>query len=623
MRNQLASKHHEMRLKIQSCLRGMSMIMAGWKWTLLLLVIAVVVSAGNIIPFEEDDLVREKVRVRRLGEPDLKGILVRPRLPARYPVVIFLHGSGGNTAFDGPKLRTLASLGCAAISVDYDQRDTNAFFSQFEALHEFIARQKHLDSNSIGWIASSLGAQRSLQFLLRKDSWRPRAFVRLSGGMVQELENCSSNNPANAHLQGKWNFPVLLVHGEADGIFPVETARTVQAALSDFGAKVEASILPNQAHDFGQARGLIFRAAAEWEVRKLGPPDYAAKLDIPELAGPAVRALNQALLSAGANRSELYHALKNSPRGARRPLAIAITRLGDHDLAHLETEELSRLISPAKGQPRWSYLIYVLLGLAAAWLCMTTLRMLAMRGFAPRSRLQRIATTATALLFASALAICAIQLIVPRMPLSETSRQLTERFVIQPLEIADFRFLCEQSGVSKARASDILDHLHLGRLQRGAFYKHLPEAMFKKYVLDFSIGSTESREAGWRRPLWEHFMPRVRLLSDASQAAQLLVHSLREQISIEASAQNSGVSTSWITGRTDQPGFYEIAVAVFRSVGIAARINNLSRAAEYWDGTAWLPIPSPLVWQFPTQAQETRLISGTTDNNESSTKGTR
>ena len=107
----------------------------------------------------------------------------------RWPVVVYLHGSGGSLLGDGNELRQMAEMGLAAVGMDYCQTNEAAFDAQFIALLNHVRRQPWADSNRLAWVGFSLGAQRALSFALRHPDLQPKLLVRLAGGWVPELES--------------------------------------------------------------------------------------------------------------------------------------------------------------------------------------------------------------------------------------------------------------------------------------------------------------------------------------------------------------------------------------------------------------------------------------------------
>ena len=165
-----------------------------------------------------------------------EGIAVLPKKKTDYPIVIYLHGAGGSVLHSGDELRQIAELNLAAVDIEYNQTNQAAFDEEFVALQRFLSRRSWVRSTAqstfarssrgneapsskadsgqsllppsrrataplrrdggtsaatnarkiaVAWIGSSLGAQRSLSFVLRHPEYQPQLLVRLSGGWVE------------------------------------------------------------------------------------------------------------------------------------------------------------------------------------------------------------------------------------------------------------------------------------------------------------------------------------------------------------------------------------------------------------------------------------------------------
>ena len=139
----------------------------------------------------------------------------------------------------------------------------------------------------------------------------------------------------------------------------------------------------------------------------------------------------------------------------------------------------------------------------------------------------------------------------------------------------------------------LLEHLRFARMQRQHFYASLEPSVYRQYLLSPIIGKALLTEVNWRRKLWEYFYPRVRDESDPKAAVLRLAQDLRERIRVSPGFKPaSGADTIWIQQATDQAGFDLLYVAVLRSVGIAARLNEESQP-ELWADDKWQPAPKP------------------------------
>src|SRR5678815_5313461 len=108
----------------------------------------------------------------------VKGIAILPKPPAKHAVVIYAHGAGGSMLSSGKVLRQIAEVGLAAVAIEYDQTDQSVFDEQFIALISYINQQPWAQTNAVGWVGFSLGAQRMLRFALTHFEYQPQLMVR-------------------------------------------------------------------------------------------------------------------------------------------------------------------------------------------------------------------------------------------------------------------------------------------------------------------------------------------------------------------------------------------------------------------------------------------------------------
>lgn len=201
-----------------------------------------------------------------------------------------------------------------------------------------------------------------------------------------------------------------------------------------------------------------------------------------------------------------------------------------------------------------------------------------------------------AMMFASAaLGLTAIHLGLPRMPINDTTVSLAETFLVQSQHKGDFKYLISKPMYQGKRLGAILAHVELANLQRKQFYSDLDASIFQQFVLSPDVDNLPLNEIDWRRTLWENFYPRIRHEDNPVVAAQIIVRFLRERVGIDPSYRyRVGVETIWTQQMTDAAGFERIYVAVLRSVGIGARLNEHNKA-ELWTGKEWQAAPKALI----------------------------
>ena len=239
----------------------------------------------------------------------------------RWPVVVYLHGSGGSLLGDGNELRQMAELGLAAVGMDYCQTNEAAFDAQFIALLNYVRRQPWADTNRVAWVGFSLGEQRYLAFALRHPNLQPPLLVRLAGGWIPELESkvqspkskvqspkpsvqVSPADPSSqpfevrgsgfkvqssgsnfqsysvasppSTLNSQPSTSVMLLNSERDEVFPLADAQRVAACLQTNGVPVELRVLPGESHGLGANRLLVFRVIGEQCLARLKGADALA-----------------------------------------------------------------------------------------------------------------------------------------------------------------------------------------------------------------------------------------------------------------------------------------------------------------------------------------------------------
>jgi len=223
-------------------------------WSFLALVFL-----GSILwSHSRDPFRRTEFSVKTAAGTKVHGITVLPVGFRNGPVIVYAHGSGGNLMTDGNHLRQFAKLGMAAVGFDYDQSNPGVFDGQFSAVLDYTRRQSWADTHAIAWVGFSLGAQKTLAYLLKHTELQPQVYVHLSGGWM----------PESNRMNG---VTVLLIHGENDQVFPVEDAKRLAGWLHANGTAATLRVLPGHGHDFEADQPVVFRLISEYCKAKLTP----------------------------------------------------------------------------------------------------------------------------------------------------------------------------------------------------------------------------------------------------------------------------------------------------------------------------------------------------------------
>ena len=135
----------------------------------------------------------------------------------------------------------------SASVVEAGVRRAATFLNPF--LDAELARLK-LPADACALMGFSQGAMTALFTGLRRAA-APRAILAFSGALIA---------PDSLATELTHRPPVLLVHGEADDVVPVERSRDAEAALRAAGVPVEAAYVPRLGHgidDTGLAMGAL------------------------------------------------------------------------------------------------------------------------------------------------------------------------------------------------------------------------------------------------------------------------------------------------------------------------------------------------------------------------------
>ena len=167
-----------------------------------------------------------------------------------FPAVIALYGSGGGVAGMDKAAALLAEQGFAVYILHFfDRTDTTFADKQTSFRHfpvwmktlwdavSFVERRPEVERDRIALLGFSLGAYLSLSNAAIDK--RIKAVVEFFGGLPREMK-----------LFMRRLCPVLILHGEADSIIPVEEAYQLQRVLEKKGIAYEMKIYPGAGHGF-------------------------------------------------------------------------------------------------------------------------------------------------------------------------------------------------------------------------------------------------------------------------------------------------------------------------------------------------------------------------------------
>jgi len=169
----------------------------------------------------------------------------------RFSTVIGLHGSGGSSERMAEPASLLAAHGFAVYVPHYFQRTGTIrandkatilrhFLAWAKTLRDavsFVARQPQVDPDRVGLLGFSLGAYLALS--VSAVDPRVQAVVEFFGGLPKEVK----------FLMHRL-CPVLILHGDADQIVPVQEAYDLQEILEKKHIPYEMQIYPGVGHGF-------------------------------------------------------------------------------------------------------------------------------------------------------------------------------------------------------------------------------------------------------------------------------------------------------------------------------------------------------------------------------------
>jgi pimeloyl-ACP methyl ester carboxylesterase len=463
----------------------------------------------------------------------IDGEIVLPKNFRTGPMVVYVHGAGGSWLGDGTELRQFAELGLAAVGFNYGQTNPSAFDEQFSAVLDYVRRQSWAQTNAIAWVGFSLGSQNTLRYLLKNPENRPQVYVRLAGGWTSALENSTFSLQPSA-------FPVLIVHGQNDGTFPVDDAKRVAELLRTNGSAVTLHILPNHGHAFDADQPVVFRLIAEYCKAKLTS----------------------------------NHLLPEFPKLHPYPFLLCIS-------------------------PAFVWLVFWIYWRRRAAGRPTTG---AIGTVAPPLTKFEIGLRMTAAILATlAVADSALHLVPPQMEVSERTLSIARRFLLAPKWHRDFETLAALPIWQGQKLNTLLEHVNLANYTVNELVNwKVEDALYREFVLSPVIVGGE-HELNWRRELWENFYPRVRHENTTSDAAAIVVRFLRQRVTIAPGYRKQpGVESMWYGHIVNLEDFEILYTAALRSVGVPARLNG-KQQAEYWTGSQWEAAPRPLAttWAVP------------------------
>lgn len=588
-------------------------------WALLL--IALVFYCAMVWAKERDPFQRVSFRLDAPATKQCNGIVVSPKPAAQYPQVVYLYEAGNSLLNSGHQLRLIAKSGFNAASFEYDKESQPAFDEQFSTVCHYLQNRSGTQTNIV-WVTCGLGARRALSFALSHPELQPDLLICIEGAWTAELYQTLAdkrsrrfwNIPENTQSSfsnqplAAIKCPVLLVQSQAHSANPQASYEKLFALLRAAGTSVRLCILPESSFDPETDFLWSLRVVMQYSAARFPPPDYAAKLPDCGLSEPLARQFNVALWKAGENRNQIWWAMARTDK-AKRPAAMSfITRLNDFELAHISLADLQQRYAPSRfWRRRIGFgLILLIFASVALWKYRHKLLRVHLWFRQPGKEQYALLKLVACFVAITALGVASLNLLVPELNVNAFSLSMAKSFLFRSYA-EDISFLGQQKAVDKIKLKIWLQHVKLANLQRHQFYSSLENDMFQHYILSPQI---DSQAPAWnsRKDLWEYFQPRIRKQHDPLIGAKIIVNYLLERVGIDSSyGADQDVDTIWIQKMASEGGFQRIYVAALRSVGIAARLNDLNQA-EIWTGQAWTAAPRPPITSLEAGMFQTNSV---------------
>jgi dipeptidyl aminopeptidase/acylaminoacyl peptidase len=265
----------------------------------------------------------ETLRVHSNGSPsrDIFGFLWMPRNPkyvapidALPPLIINVHGGPTGHTGSGLSLRTqyFTSRGYACLELNYTgstghgRAYRESLFTNWGIIDaadaaevaDHLAASGRVDPRAIGITGPSAGGYNTLQSLSRYpgkfaagvcicgisdlssfaesthklESDYTDALVLRPGASEGERQDIFRERSAMYHTEGM-EAPLLLLHGQADTVVPVQQARLIAGALEKLGRDVKIIEVEGEGHMFSKpssAKTWLLEEEAWWKRKMLG-----------------------------------------------------------------------------------------------------------------------------------------------------------------------------------------------------------------------------------------------------------------------------------------------------------------------------------------------------------------
>ena len=222
--------------------------------------------------------------------PSVWGVLEVPSTPGPHPGVVILHGSAGWRPAYAEYARGLADSGFVALAINY-YAETGRDTAWGQSMHmwldwqaaigsaaEYLRSLPSVSSDRLGLIGFSRGA--FLAISVASTIPGVKAVVDFYGGI-----NTSTNSLDNQVR----NFPPLLIlHGDADTLVPVQFAYVLFDEVMKAGGDVEMHVYPGAQHAFNATYSPGYDGAATADSYRLVVDYFRRRLSNRRILRPRV-----------------------------------------------------------------------------------------------------------------------------------------------------------------------------------------------------------------------------------------------------------------------------------------------------------------------------------------------
>jgi pimeloyl-ACP methyl ester carboxylesterase len=165
--------------------------------------------------------------------------------------VIYFHGNAGNISNVGWVGESLAARGFDVLLFDYrgygrsegEMRDERDLYADADAAYDYVVNQRGVSAEQVVLYGHSLGTAAAVDLASRSrcgavilesglSSAKDMASVMLPW-LSQVLHAAGKNRFESARKLNRIHCPVLVMHGEPDGVVPTEQGRALFAAANE------------------------------------------------------------------------------------------------------------------------------------------------------------------------------------------------------------------------------------------------------------------------------------------------------------------------------------------------------------------------------------------------------